>query len=142
MAVPVSIQATPAETGVGTTGKDGIMDSLQRRAIEMSFVAMETSVAAAITIAARAPLLFGLSGPRSTNDARETQRMVMEKVEAAIEGAASAQFAMLILWTRIAFGGVSGPAALAHGLADVAHAATHPAHRRVRANAKRLVRKR
>jgi hypothetical protein len=118
------------------------MDSLQRRAIAMSFVAIETSVAAAVTIAARAPLLFGLPGPRDGQDARETNRMVTEKMEAALEGAISAQFAMMLLWSRIAFGGVSGPAALAHGLADVAHAATNPAHRRVRANAKRLVRKR
>ena len=63
-------------------------------------------------------------------------------LRAAIEGAASAHFAMVILWTRMAFGGVQGPTAFAHGLADIAHAATNPANRRVRANAKRLVRNR
>jgi hypothetical protein len=114
------------------------MDSLQRRAVAMSFTAMESSVAAAITIAARAPILLGLA-PRDRQSAREAQRMVIEKMEAAIEGAAAAQVAMMMLWTRMAFGGVQGPTAFAHGLADVAHAATRPAHRRVRANAKRLV---
>jgi hypothetical protein len=118
------------------------MDSLQRRAISMTFVAIETSLAAAVTVAARTPLLFGMPGPKNGQDVQETQRMVMEKVEAAVEGMASAQFAMMMLWTRMIFGGVSGPTALAHGLADVAHAATHPAHRRVRANAKRLVSRR
>ena len=116
------------------------MDSLQRRAIAMSFTAMESSVAAAVTIAARAPILFGLP-TRDGHSARETQRMVAEKVEAAIEGTAAAQVAMMKLWTRMAFGGVRGPTAFAHGLADVANAATRPAQRRVRANAKRLVNK-
>jgi hypothetical protein len=117
------------------------MDSLQRRAIAMGFVAMESSVAAAITIAARAPILLGLSA-RDPRTVREAQTMVMEKLEAAVEGAAAAQIAMFTLWGRLMFGGVRGPSAFAHGLADVAHAATRPDHRRVRANAKRLVRSR
>lgn len=117
------------------------MDSFQRRALTMSFAAMETSFAAAVTIAARTPVLFThfTPGRQKAADLVESQRMVIEKVEAAIEGAAAAQVALMTLWARMLFGSVRGPTALAHGLADVAHAATHPAHRRVRANAKRLV---
>lgn len=117
------------------------MDSLQRRAVSVSFAAMETSIAAAITIAARTPVLFASlgPGPRKAADAAEAQRMVVEKMEAVMEGAAAAQIAMLTLWGRMLFGSVTGPTALAHGLADVAHAATSPAHRRVKANARRLV---
>ncbi len=116
------------------------MDSLQRRAIAMGFVAMESSIAAAITIAARTPILLGITA-RDPKTVREAQTMVIEKVEAAFEGAAAAQLAMFTLWGRMMFGGVRGPSAFAHGLADVAHAATRPAHRRVRANAKRLVKR-
>jgi hypothetical protein len=117
------------------------MDSLHRRAVAMSFAAMEASMAAAITIAARTPILLGVSR-RDDATMREAHRMVVEKMEAAFEGAVAAQFTLFMLWGRMAFGGVRGPHALAHGLADVAHAATRPAHRRVRANAKRLVRQR
>jgi hypothetical protein len=117
------------------------MDSLQRRALTMSFAAMETTFAAVVTIAARTPVLVASMTPgrQKAADVVESQRMVMEKVEAAIEGAAAAQVALMTLWARMFFGTVRGPTAFAHGLADVAHAATHPAHRRVRANAKRLV---
>lgn len=117
------------------------MDSLQRRAVAMSFAAMEASLAAAVTIAARTPMLLGMSRPDAAS-MREAQTMVVEKLEAAFEGAVAAQFTLFMLWGRVAFGGVRGPGALAHGLADVAHAATRPAHRRVRANAKRLARTR
>lgn len=117
------------------------MDSLQRRALSVSFAAMETSFAAAVTIAARTPVLIASLNPstRKAADAVEAQRMVMEKMEAVIEGTAAAQIAMLNLWGRMLFGNVSGPTAFAHGLADVAHAATDPADRRVKANARRLV---
>jgi hypothetical protein len=117
------------------------MDSLHRRALDVSFAAIETSFAAAITIAARTPMLFSSLSPttRKATDSVEAHRMVMEKMEAVVEGAAAAQVAMMTLWGRMLFGSVTGPTALAHALADVAHAATQPADRRVRANARRLV---
>lgn len=115
------------------------MNSLHRRAVRMSFVALEASVAAGVTIAARAPILMShLTGRPERSE--ESVRMVAEKIEAAFEGAAAAQVALWSLWGQMAFGMVRGPTALAHGMADVADAAMKPAHRRVRANARRLVR--
>jgi hypothetical protein len=113
------------------------MNRLPSRAVALSFAAFETSIAAGITIAARAPLLMG-AGHASPEATAETLRMVAEKMEAAIEGAAAANVAMLTLWTRMLLGQVMSPASLAHGFADVAHAATQPMQARVRANAKRL----
>jgi hypothetical protein len=114
------------------------MQSLQSRAFGASFAAFEASVAAAVTIAARAPIIAGhVAGTRSGRP-DESLRMVTEKMEAAAEGVMAAQMAMWSLWVQMAFGGVRGPTALAHGFVDIAEAAIRPAHRRVRANAKRL----
>lgn len=111
------------------------------RAAQMSIAAMEASFAAAVTIAARAPIVAeGLSRP-SAESIGETQRMVFEKVEASIEGSMAAGEALCLLWMKAAFGGVRQPTDLALGLTDVAKAATRPAHKRVRANARRLTRR-
>jgi hypothetical protein len=115
--------------------------SIQRlslRVAKLSLQTFEMSVAAGVTIAARAPLLY--PGARGPGDAAEAQRMVVEKVEAVFESNVAASMAMMTLWTRFAFGGVQGPTALAHGFADVASAAAHPVRSRVQANARRLVR--
>jgi hypothetical protein len=112
---------------------------LSLRVAQLSLQGLEMSVAAGVTIAARAPLLY--SGARNASDAAEAQRMVLEKVEATIESHMAASMAMMSLWTRMAVGGVQGPTALAHALADVASAAAHPVRTRVRANARRLVRR-
>jgi hypothetical protein len=114
---------------------------LTSRAARMSIAAMEASFAAAVTIAARAPIMAaGLSRP-SVETVGESQRMVLEKVEAVIEGSMAASHAMVLLWTAAALGGVRRPSDLALGLTDVARAAAQPAHKRVRANARRLTRK-
>ncbi|WP_293868548.1 hypothetical protein [uncultured Alsobacter sp.] len=112
---------------------------LSLRVAQLSLQTLEMSMAAGVTIAARAPLLY--SGARTASDAAEAQRMVFEKVEATIESNVAASMAMMTLWTRMAVGGVRGPTALAHGLADVASAAALPVRKRVRANARRLVRR-
>ena len=113
------------------------MNRLPSRVVALSFAALETGIAASITIAARAPLFMG-AGHSSPEATAEALRMVAEKMEAAIEGAAAANVAMMSLWTRMMLGQIVSPASLAHGLADVAHAATQPVHARVQANAKRL----
>lgn len=117
------------------------MHSLHVRALSASFAAFEASVAAAVTIAARAPMLAGPLPGRPIGRPDESLRMVTEKMEAAAEGCFAAQMALWQLWVQVAFGGVRGPTALAHGFADIAEAAVRPAHRRVRANAKRLTRR-
>ncbi|MCP8940072.1 hypothetical protein NK718_16215 [Alsobacter sp. SYSU M60028] len=113
------------------------MDPMLNNAIRLGLFSVEAGIAAGVTIAARAPLLMGV-GRGSPRAAEETRRMVSEKAEAAIEGAIAAQFAMGRFWMRIMLGQVSHPAGFADGLAGVAAAAARPAHRRVRANAKRL----
>lgn len=112
---------------------------LSLRVAQLSLQTLEMSMAAGVTIAARAPLLY--PGARTPSDAAEAQRMVLEKVEATFESNMAASLAMMNLWTRMAVGGVQGPTALAHALADVASAAAHPVRTRVRANARRLVRR-
>jgi hypothetical protein len=117
------------------------MQSLHSRAFGASFAAFEASVAAAVTIAARAPILAGHATGKPAGRPDESLRMVTEKMEAAAEGWFAAQMAVWELWVQLAFGAVRGPTALAHGFADIAEAAVRPAHRRVRANAKRLTRR-
>ena len=113
--------------------------ALQRLSVRVAQLGLQTfemSVAAGVTIAARAPLLY--AGARSPSEAAEASRMVTEKMEAAFESGAAAHAAMVSLWTRMVFGSVRGPTAFAHGLADIATAAARPVHSRVHANARRL----
>ncbi|MCZ8100678.1 MAG: hypothetical protein O9972_22550 [Burkholderiales bacterium] len=107
------------------------------RVAELSVIALETSFAAAITIAARTPML--VNGARSARERDEAHRMVVEKVEAVIECVGAAQIATMIMWTRIAFGDIRGPNGLAMGFVDIATAAARPVRARVQANANRLV---
>lgn len=107
------------------------------RAAELSLIALETTFAAAVTIAARTPLL--VNGARSARERDEARRMVVEKVETAIESVGAAQVATLVMWTRIAFGEIRGPNGLAMGFADIAAAAARPVRARVKANASRLL---
>jgi hypothetical protein len=110
------------------------MSSLSYRASRFAKHAVQSSADAAVTIAARTPgLMRG-----SLADAPEAARMVEEKVAAAYEGAAQASLA----WGRFLFAsalrGGATPAQWSHALFDVAEAASAPARRTVRANAKRL----
>ncbi len=107
------------------------------RAAELSVLAMETSFAAAITIAARTPIL--VNGARSARERDEARRMVVEKVEAVIESVGAAQVATVIMWTRVMFGDIRSPNGLAMGFADIAAAAARPVRARVKANASRLL---
>ncbi|MGO9769727.1 MAG: hypothetical protein ACLPSW_09275 [Roseiarcus sp.] len=93
---------------------------------------------AAVTIAARTRGLLTPSLDGSGAQAREARRMVEEKVAAACEGALAAQVAWGTFLFSAAFGGVRTAEDAALGLADVAEAALAPAHRTVRANARRL----
>ncbi len=67
--------------------------------------------------------------------------MVQEKFAAAYEGVIGAQMAWSSFLIRAAFGGAISPHQVSHALVDVAEAATAPARRRVRANARRLTRR-
>jgi hypothetical protein len=114
------------------------MSRLNKRTALMASSAVQAGFDAAVTIAARTPALLSQSFNPTAESARETQRMVQEKIEAIYEGAAAAQFAWASLMMKAAFGGVRSPSDLSLGLAGVAEAALRPARRKVRANAKRL----
>jgi hypothetical protein len=110
---------------------------LAKRSLAIAKANVQTGADAALTIAARTQTLLAPDGPPSEK-AREAQLMVQEKVDAAVEGALAAQKAWGAFFIRAAFGGVRTPNDVSAGLAAVAKAATAPARRKVRANARRL----
>ncbi len=97
---------------------------------------MAAGMDAALTIAARTQALLLPGEP--VEKRREAERMVVEKVDAAMRGALAAQTAWGLFMVKAAFGGVRTAADLSIELAEVAEAAARPAQRRVRANARRL----
>jgi len=105
------------------------MGSLSRRVSKFADYSAQAGLDAAVTIAARTP---GLLHPTQEN-AREAARMVDEKIAAAYEGAAWGAF----LFASVLRGGAT-PNQFSHALLDVAEAASGPARRTVRANARRL----
>jgi hypothetical protein len=114
------------------------MSRLNKRTLHMAAAAMQAGADAAVTIAARTPGLFMHGFNPTAESARETHRMVQEKIDAAVEGAAAAQSAWTSLMVKACFGGIRDAGALSLGMAGVAEAAMRPARRKVRANARRL----
>jgi len=114
---------------------------VNRRAAHMAALATRSGFDAAITIAARTPILFAQGFNPTADSTRETHQMVQEKVSAMFEGAMAAQKAWANFFVRAAFGGVRTADDVSLGMASVAGAALRPAQRSVRANAKRLTRK-
>ena len=110
------------------------MDSISRRASLFAQHSAQSGLHAAVTIAARTP---GLLSPSEAN-AREASRMVEEKVVAACEGAFGATLAWGSFLFACAMRGGATPTQFSHALLDVAEAASKPARRTVRANARRL----
>ena len=110
------------------------MSSLSRRVSHFAQKSAQSGLDAAVTIAARTP---GLLLPNSDN-AREAARMVEEKIAAASEGVVGASLAWGAFLFASALRGGATPAQFSHALFDVAEAATAPARRTVRANARRL----
>ena len=98
----------------------------------------QAGIDAAVTIAARAPGLATAGFDPDGEKSREARLMVQEKMVAAYEGVWAAQMAWSSFLIKAAFGGVHSPNQVTHALVDVAEAATAPARRAVRANARRL----
>lgn len=113
-----------------------VSNRLVRHARAFANANMQTGMDAAFTIAARTQGMMSADEP--SEKAREAQRMVQEKMDAAIKGAIAAQSAWSAFMIRAAFGGVRTPDDLSIGLAHIAEAAAAPARRTVRANARRL----
>jgi hypothetical protein len=115
------------------------MGRLSKRSLRMAVSSARAGADAAVTIAARTQSLMmpSLDG----SGAHEARRMVEEKVAAACEGVFAAQVAWGTFLVSAAFGGVRTVEDVTLGLAGVAEAAVAPAHRTVRANARRLTRR-
>ncbi len=114
------------------------MSRLSKRALVMAAATIQAGVDSAVTIAARTSGLLSQGFIPTAESAREAQRMIEEKIDAACEGAAAAQFAWASLLLKASFGGIRNPNDFSLGLAGVAEAAVRHARRTVRANAKRL----
>jgi len=110
------------------------MSSLSHRASRLAKKSAQSGFDAAVTIAARTP---GLMQPTGEN-AREAARMVEEKIVAAYQGAIGASLSWGAFLFASALRGGATPSQLSHALFDVAEAASAPARRTVRANARRL----
>lgn len=102
---------------------------------------VQAGIDAALTIAARTQTLMSPTD-WPLDKAAEAQRMVQEKVDAAVEGVIAAQSAWGAFLIRAAFGGVRTPNDVSMGLAHIAEAASAPARKTVRANARRLTARR
>lgn len=98
--------------------------------------------AAGVTIALRLPILAqAATDPFAAAAHREARRAAVEKWEAALEGAFSASLASSRLW-RDMFLRPGDMNAFARGVGAVARAASRPANRAVRDNARRLSQRR
>src|SRR5262249_53316040 len=110
------------------------MGSLSRKVSKFASHSAQAGLDAAVTIAARTP---GLLNP-TPESAREAVLMVDEKIAAAYEGALKASLAWGTFLFASALRGGATPKQFSHALLDVAEAASSPARRAVRANARRL----
>jgi hypothetical protein len=113
------------------------MPRFTQAALGAANLSASTAMAAGVTIAHRMmlmgdPTAFGLPAGQA-----EAMRMVAEKVDAATEGSMDAVFETGRLMMRSAFGNLSADE-IAHGMVAIGVAATKPAARRVKANARRL----
>lgn len=113
------------------------MSSISRRASRFAENTAGSGVDAAVTIAARTAR--AASGHRDS--AKESVRMVEEKLVAAGEGALAAGLAWGSFIFASAMRGGATPTQVSHAWFDMAEAAAKPAWRTVGANAKRLTRR-
>jgi len=114
-----------------------ISKKLTRRSLAIAKTNTQTSVDAAVTIAARTQRMWSPAG-KPTDKAREAQLMVQEKLDAAVEGSLAAQAAWGAFMLKAALGGMRTPNDISAGLSHIAEAAARPARKKVRANARRL----
>jgi hypothetical protein len=116
------------------------MRELARTMMKARLETGQASAHAATTIAARWPILSGFFAAPTAAAAAEWNRACTEKVAAASEGALAAWSEWQQLMIRSAFR-LPSPLALANEMVRVSHRAGQPGRKRVRANAKRLGRR-
>ena len=118
---------------------DGLFE-LQARVFNLMADQSRNGVAAWTTIAMRMPDL-ATEAASGRPPSAATRRMVGEKLAAAAQGAMDGAMAGARFAGRMMTGRVDA-AAIAAGMMDIAEAAALPAQRKVRANARRLTRRR
>jgi hypothetical protein len=114
------------------------MNRSVKQSVKMANSALQAGLDSAFTVAARVPGLMTQGFDPTGAKLRESNRMVQEKISVTCEGALAAQMAWGSFVFKAALGGIRTPDDVSFGLARVAQAAVAPAHRTVRANAKRL----
>src|SRR5579862_1491556 len=110
------------------------MRRINRRALAATAANAQVGLDSALTIAARTPMLVAKAFNPGARGAHEAQRMVVEKIDAVVEGAFAAQCAWASFVMKASFGGVRSFNDLSLGLAGVAEATARPARRKARAN--------
>ena len=128
---------TAADLGMLRMTSRRMARRVAKKSLAIARANAETSVDAAVTIAARTQRLASPAGEAGAK-AREARLMVREKLNAWAEGAFAAQAAWGAFLIKATLGAVRTPHDVAAGLAGIAEAAAKPARRRARANARRL----
>ncbi|MGE0004536.1 MAG: hypothetical protein AB7S92_02985 [Parvibaculaceae bacterium] len=98
---------------------------------------LATALAAAQVLAFRLPMLWAMTLSPTPARRAEAVKMIVEKQAAAAEGINAAAFAAFTQWMEMLAGRTSAGTAMTR-LAD---AAARPARRRIKANARRLRRR-
>lgn len=99
---------------------------------------VENAIAAAQVLSFRLPMLWAMAFSPTPERRAEAVRMIAEKQTAVAEGLNAAALSALATWMKLAAGGkVSAPAAATRMI----NAAARPGERRMRANARRLSRR-
>ena len=99
---------------------------------------VETAIAAAQVLSFRLPMLWAMAWSPTPARRAEAVKMIVEKQMAVAEGINAAALAALAQWMKIA-SGQSLPVEIVS--ARIVEAAVRPGRRRVRANARRLGRR-
>ena len=102
--------------------------------------AFDIGQASAVTVGHRLPMLAAMPFFPGPELLIEANRMVTEKLAAILEGTFAASGETFALATRTAFGRTDADD-LANGMFSIAAAAANPAHRAIKANARRLSRR-
>lgn len=100
---------------------------------------VENALAAARVLSFRLPMLWAMAFSPTPARRAEAVKMIVEKQMAVFEGMNAAALSALTTWMKLAAG--QGVSAQAAGQ-EILEAAKRPAQRRVRANARRLKRRR
>lgn len=100
---------------------------------------LENAIATAQVLSFRLPMLWAMSFSPTPARRAEAMKMIVEKQMAGIEGMNAAALSALAAWMK--FAGGQSVSADAAGR-EIAKSAMRPAQRRVKANARRLKRRR